>query len=254
MTVRRPRPDLPPRSTRSRLRSRRIPPRRPRRRPLRRHRWERPPRLAHGTVVGAVARMTDGRPPVSSRRRRKNAVSSAVVAAATVSVTGLTLTWAVRTSEPATASFNTGAGAQTNRQIAADQKTIAQLQASIDATNQALGGLSGSPSATLPGATATTPGSTVPGQSPSSVAPTAGSGAGSVASSSPAAATHGAVTTSGSAAPGGVAPTPSPSPSGTAAPAAQPAPAAPPVTSPPPVVTTPPPTVVATTGASPAKP
>ena len=206
--------------------------------------------------------MTDRPHGPRSPQRRKRVVSSTVAAAATLGVTGLTLTWAVRTSAPTSASFDTGVGAQTARQIAVDRRTISELQASIASTSRALDGGTGSSMSTAPGGAtlppsgAGTPGSGTAGASaPGSPGTTgvAGSG-GAVATGGPTATPGGVHAGTGAAAvavgsTGSVATTSG----GTSAPAPA-APAAPPVTSPPPVVTSPPPTVAATTGASPAKP
>lgn len=190
------------------------------------------------------------RPPV----KRKGSVSSAVVAAATVGVTGLSLSWALRTSTPVSASTVVSSKAEQARQMAADEAAIAQLRTSISATKQQIAALNtpvGTTTVTsVPGAPAgtqvTPSGGQYGGSTSSGTGTSQGPGSAPVQSQSAGAAPAAA------SAPAPVSSAPAPT---AAAPPPVAAPAPPPVAAapPPPPVAAPPP-VKATTGASPAKP
>ncbi len=81
--------------------------------------------------------MTDRTASTRRAGRRHRVVSSAVVAAATVGVTGFTLSWAVGTTAPSTGSA-AGSTTLVARQVAADEAAITRLRRSIAVTDQQL--------------------------------------------------------------------------------------------------------------------
>ena len=199
--------------------------------------------------------MTDRIPP--GRRRTHRAVSSTVVAAATVGVTGLTLSWAVGVAAPSTGTAESAAS-RVSREIAADQAAITRLRRSITGTDRQLAefgadgttapAASGSPGPSAPGAPGAPALAAAPGSAPVG---TTNSAVGAATSSGGPVGAHSTVSAGAGSAPAPAATVPAPAaPAPTAPVATAPPPTAPPATSPPAPA---PPPVTATTGASGAK-
>ena len=111
-----------------------------------------------------------------SRRSRGHRTVTSTVAAATVGVTGLTLSWAAGAA-PSSTGPNAVAAALVSRQIAADQAAIDRLRQSILATQRQLA-VAGSSTATPGTAGAAATGSATPGTTPSTPTGSATTGSG----------------------------------------------------------------------------